>query len=406
MPSFFFKAVSPDGESVEEYREAPDEQALVKSLQADGYLPIQVVPVGSTSLRWLTMRRFGRPRISQKDIGMFTRELATLLSAGLPLDRSLGILTELTEDSAQLNGLTRQVLEMVKGGAPLSAALESQSGVFSRFYLNMIRAGEAGGGLEDVLERLSDYIERSKEIRDTVVTAMIYPAILVTMAVLSLLGLLTFVVPQFTEMFASAGQELPLPTQIVVAIADGLQSYWWVLLALIVVAVSYMRHQLADSARRYVWDRRFLRVPVVGDLIRKVEVANFSRTLGTLLRNGVSLLVALSIVKETLGNLVMAEAVGVAADRLKEGQDMAGPIIESGLFPKMAVQMIKLGEETGRLEEMLDRVAVAYDKEIKMAIQRMLALLEPILIVGLGLLIGGIIASILMAIMSVNDLAF
>jgi general secretion pathway protein F len=172
------------------------------------------------------------------------------------------------------------------------------------------------------------------------------------------------------------------------------------------VVVSYMRHQLADSARRYVWDRRFLRLPVVGDLIRKVEVANFSRTLGTLLRNGVSLLIALSIVKETLGNLVMAEAVGVSADRLKEGQDMTGPISESGLFPKMAVQMIKLGEETGRLEEMLDRVAAVYDKEIKMAIQRMLALLEPILIVGLGLLIGGIIASILMAIMSVNDLAF
>jgi len=235
---------------------------------------------------------------------------------------------------------------------------------------------------------------------------MIYPAILVTMAVLSLLGLLTFVVPQFTEMFASAGQQLPLPTRIVVAVADGLQSYWWALLAVVVVVVSYMRHQLADSARRYVWDRRFLKVPVVGDLIRKVEVANFSRTLGTLLRNGVSLLVALSIVKETLGNLVMAEAVGVAADRLKEGEDMAGPLIESGFFPKMAVQMIKLGEETGRLEEMLDRVASAYDKEIKMAIQRMLALLEPILIVGLGLLIGGIIASILMAIMSVNDLAF
>ncbi len=406
MPSFFFKAVSPDGESVEEYREAPDEQALIRSLQAEGYLPIRVLPAGSTSLRWLTMRRFGRPRISQKDIGLFTRELATLLSAGLPLDRSLAILTELTEDHAQLNGLTSQVLEMVKGGAPLSAALEAQTGVFSRFYLNMIRAGEAGGGLEDVLERLSDYIERSKEIRDTVVTAMIYPAILVTMAVFSLLGLLTFVVPQFTEMFASAGQELPLPTQIVVAIADGLQSYWWALLALTVVVVSYMRHQLADSARRYVWDRRFLRLPVVGDLIRKVEVANFSRTLGTLLRNGVSLLIALSIVKETLGNLVMAEAVGVSADRLKEGQDMTGPISESGLFPKMAVQMIKLGEETGRLEEMLDRVAAAYDKEIKMAIQRMLALLEPILIVGLGLLIGGIIASILMAIMSVNDLAF
>jgi len=253
---------------------------------------------------------------------------------------------------------------------------------------------------------LSDYLERSKELRETVSTALIYPAILVTMAGLSLLLLLTFVVPQFTEMFESAGKELPLPTQIVVGIAQGLRDYWWTLPLLAIAITSYVRYQMADPARRYTWDRRFLRLPLVGDLIKKIEVANFSRTLATLLGNGVSLLGALNIVKETLGNRVVAEKIDLAAESLKQGGGLSGPLVDSGLFPTLAVQMVKLGEESGHLDEMLERVAVTYDKEIKIAIQRLLALLEPVLIVGLGIMIAGIIISILMAILSVNDLAF
>ena len=405
MPLYFYKAVNREGEAVEAQREAVNEGALILALQNEGYIPIRVALASTRPFAWLRLGR-DKSRLSQKDIALFTHELLTLLQAGLPLDRALTVLLELTEQQAALNAMIGRVLESVKGGAQLSDALEAQSGVFSRFYLNLIRAGEAGGALEQVLARLSDYLERSKELRETVSSALIYPAILVTMAVLSLLLLLTFVVPQFTEMFESASKELPLPTQIVVGIAAGLRDYWWALPLLAIGVASYVRFQMADPDRRYVWDRRLLRLPLVGDLIKKIEVANFSRTLATLLGNGVSLLTALTIVKETLGNRVVSEKIDLAVESLKQGGGLSAPLVEAGLFPTLAVQMVKLGEESGHLDEMLERIAMTYDKEIKIAIQRLLALLEPVLIVGLGIMIAGIIISILMAILSVNDLAF
>jgi len=405
MPLYFYKAVNREGETLEAEREAADEAALLLALQGEGLLPIKIAPASSKPFAWL---RFGvkKSGVSRKDIALFTHELLTLLQAGLPLDRALVVLLELTETQLSLNAMIAKVLEAVKGGAQLSDALERQTGVFSRFYLNLIRAGEAGGALEQVLERLSDYLDRSRELRETVTTAMIYPAILVTMAAASLLLLLTFVVPQFTEMFESAGKELPLPTQIVVGVASALRDYWWALPLLFMGVASYFRYQMADRDRRYVWDRRLLALPLVGDLIKKITVANFSRTLATLLGNGVTLLTALTIVKDTLNNLVVAEKIDLAVDSLKQGGGLSAPLIESGLFPTLAIQMIKLGEESGHLDQMLDRVASTYDKEVKTAIQRMLALLEPVLIVGLGIMIAGIIISILMAILSVNDLAF
>ncbi len=405
MPLYFYKAVNREGETLEAEREAADEAALLLALQGEGLLPIKIAPASSKPFAWL---RFGAKKsgVSRKDIALFTHELLTLLQAGLPLDRALVVLLELTETQPNLNAMIAKVLEAVKGGAQLSDALERQTGVFSRFYLNLIRAGEAGGALEQVLERLSDYLDRSRELRETVTTAMIYPAILVTMAAASLLLLLTFVVPQFTEMFESAGKELPLPTQVVVGVASALRDYWWALPLLFMGVASYFRYQMADRDRRYVWDRRLLALPLVGDLIKKITVANFSRTLATLLGNGVTLLTALTIVKDTLNNLVVAEKIDLAVDSLKQGGGLSAPLIESGLFPTLAIQMIKLGEESGHLDQMLDRVASTYDKEVKTAIQRMLALLEPVLIVGLGIMIAGIIISILMAILSVNDLAF
>ena len=406
MPAFLYKAVGRNGDVVEDRREASDERSLIETLQADGYVPITVVTAESKPFSWLTYKRTEKQKIPQKQVGEFTKQLSTLLSAGLPLDRSLALLMQLTADGSHLQNIVGQILDKVRGGAHLSDALEEQKGVFSRFYINMIRAGEAGGSLESVLERLSAYLERSKELRGTITTALIYPAILVTMAVLSLLVLLTFVVPQFQEMFESAGKELPLSTQIVVGISEFLQRYWWVLLLAVGLFSLYMRHQLSEPDHRYVWDQRFLKTPLIGDLVCKVEVANFSRTLGTLLANGVSLLAALSIVKETLSNRILAEKIQKAADSLREGGEMSTPLVDSGLFPKLAMQMIQLGEETGSLQEMLDRIAVTYDREIKITVERLLTMLEPVLIVGLGFLIAGIITSILMAILSVNDLAF
>ncbi len=405
MTLYAYKAVSRDGESQEAEREAADERSLVATLQGEGLIPIWVKPAGSGGFS-LSRLRAGRSRFGHKDITLFTRELLTLLQAGLPLDRALSVLLDLTATEPKLNALIDRILKLVKGGAQLSDALDAQGGVFSRFYVNLVRAGEAGGALDVVLERLSEYLERTKELRDTVVTALIYPAILLVMATVSLMVLLMFVVPQFTELFESAGKELPVATQITIGVADGLRRFWWLLVLGIVAVVLFFRAQLADPRYRPGWHRRLLWWPLIGDLVRKLETSSFSRTLATLLQNGVPLLTSLAIVKETLNNVAAAERVEIAVASVKEGSGLSAPMAEVGWLPTLAVQMIKLGEESGHLPDMLERVANTYDKEVKTAVQRLLALLEPVLIVGLGVVIAGIISSILMAILSVNDLAF
>ncbi|MFI3154675.1 MAG: type II secretion system F family protein [Methylococcaceae bacterium] len=402
---FAYKAVNSLGETEEGVRDAADEQQLIAALQTEGYIPIRVVPAGAKSFLGLRLG-IKQSKLSQKDIALFTGELATLLESGLPLDKSLLVLIDLTEDNERVTKLIGRVLEKVKGGSTLADALEKQSGIFSKFYLNMIRAGEAGGSLGEVLTRLSEYLESSRELKETVSTALIYPAILLVMSLASLFVMLTFVVPQFSEMFESAGKALPVSTQIVVGLAEWLQSYWWALILSVVFITSYMNLQLADPVKKKIWDGRFLKLPLAGTIILNKETANISRTLGTLLGNGVSILAALVIVRETVDNLVLAAAIQDTEDQLKQGKNMSDALLEKGIFPKMAMQMIKMGEETGRLEEMLLRVATIYDKQLRVSISRMLALLEPALIISLGLMIAGIIVSILLAILSVNDLAF
>jgi general secretion pathway protein F len=405
MPLFKYKAISSTGETEENIRDAADEKTLISSLQSEGYIPISVTPANSRSFLGLGLGG-KQSKLSQKDIGLFTGELATLLESGLPLDKSLSVLIDLTDDNERLSKLISKVLEKVKGGSSLADALEKQTGIFSKFYLNMLRAGEAGGNLGEVLARLSEYLERSQELKDTVSTALIYPAILLVMSLASLFVMLTFVVPQFTEMFESAGKALPVSTQIVVGLAKWLQKYWWILLGAVIFASSYMKFQMADPIRKKKWDGIFLKLPLAGTIILHKETANVSRTLGTLLGNGVSILSAMVIVRETVDNLVLADAIQEAEEQLKQGKHLYDALHDKGIFPKMAMQMIKMGEETGRLEEMLLRVATIYDKQLRVSIARMLALLEPALIITLGLMIAGIIVSILLAILSVNDLAF
>jgi len=405
MPLFKYKAINSSGETEEHIREAADEKSLISVLQSENYIPIRVSLANTRSFMGLSLG--GKlNKLSQKDIGLFTDELATLLESGLPLDKSLSVLIDLTDENEQLSKLIGKVLEKVKGGSSLADALEKQTGIFSKFYLNMLRAGEAGGNLGEVLARLSEYLERSRELKETVSTALIYPAILLFMSLASLFVMLTFVVPQFTEMFESAGKALPISTQIVVGLAEWLQKYWWILILMALFASSYMKYQMADPVRKKVLDGFFLKLPLAGNIILNKETANISRTLGTLLGNGVSILAAMVIVRETVDNLVLADAVKDTEEQLKQGKHMYDALHDKGIFPKMAMQMIKMGEETGRLEEMLMRVANMYDKQLRVSIARLLALLEPALIITLGLMIAGIIVSILLAILSVNDLAF
>lgn len=406
MPRYRYEAVDAAGEVLRDQLEATSPEAAIERLRDQGLLPLSVAETKGGFLRGgLGQPLFSKRRaLSQKTIMLLTQQLSSLLNAGMPLDRALTILNSVIDDK-QSKELLDRVQEKVRGGSTLADALEAQ-GAFSRFYLNMIRAGETGGALEVVLKRLTEFLERSQALRETVTSALIYPLILLSVSALSVIILLTFVVPQFQRLFADAGKALPLATQIVIAVGDGFRYYWWVGVIVILLLVAAMRQQLHQPESRMRWDRWFLRLPLLGDLIAKVETARLSRTLGTLLGNGVSLLNALTIVRETLSNRVLADALGEVAEHVKSGRGLADPLLESGNFPKLAVQMVRVGEETGQLQEMLLQVANTYDVEVQTAIKRMLTLLEPAMILGLGVIIAGIIMSILIAILSLNDLAF
>jgi general secretion pathway protein F len=416
MPVYRYKAVSPAGEVATGELDAASEGEIVERLRDQGLLPMQVAQAsgaataagagggaapaaaGEGRRRW-----FMSKTVTGNHLGAMTRELATLLRAGLPLDRALELLIGLAPTPA-VSTLLQQIRDDVRGGKALSQALDARRDVFSRFYVNIIRAGEAGGALGVVLTRLADTMERNKELRENVKSALIYPTILVCVAVLSVMVLLVWVVPQFEQTFAHAGKAMPLPTVIVVVVGTFLKQWWWAVLAFVVLFAWWARRRLADPVVRHRWDARVLRMPLVGDLVTKVEVARLARTLATLLGNGVALLTGLAIVRETLGNSVLAGALEGVIARLREGKGFGRPLAETGLYPKLATQMILVGEESGRLEEMLTRVAEVYDREVQMAIKRFLAILEPALILGLAVMIGGIVFAILLGVMGMSEL--
>jgi general secretion pathway protein F len=416
MPVFRYKAVNASGDVAVGELDAANEAEIVDRLRDQGLLPMQVaraavgaaggVAAGAAAAGGgrAARRRWFEPKTVTRDhLLAVTRELATLLRAGLPLDRALEILIGLAP-TPPVASLLQQVRDDVRGGKSLSQALDARRDVFSRFYVNIVRAGEAGGALGVVLTRLADTMERNRELRENVKSALIYPTILIGVAVMSVMVLLIWVVPQFEQTFAQAGKALPLPTLVVVFLGTTLKQWWWAIAALGVLFIAWMRRRLRNPVVRGRWDARLLRWPLVGDLVIKVEVARFARTLATLIGNGVTLLSGLAIVKETLGNSVLANALDGVIARLREGKGFGRPLNETGLYPKLAVQMILVGEESGRLEEMLNRVAEVYDREVAMAIKRFLAVLEPVLILSLAVLIGGIVFSILLGVMGMSEL--
>jgi len=413
MPMFQYKAVSAGGEIKEGVLEGASQSGVIAHLQSLGLIPIRAAEVTQSGVKAAAAPATaspgfafgGRGKVSQSDLSLITRELATLLRAGLPLDRSMEILIGLAEKQS-VSELLTSIRNEVRGGTALSKALDSHRVVFSRFYINMVKAGEAGGSLGNVLMRLADYMERAAELKDSVVSALIYPAILFLVAVSSVLILVVFVVPQFKQIFDQSGKALPFATDLVLSAGIFLRKNWPLILAGFMAVVWLLSRSLTQTESRARWDARFLRWPIMGNLIAKVEMARFSRSLGTLLQNGVPLLTGLAILKETLGNAVFRGAVDIVSRDLKEGRGMAKPMLEAQVFPKLAVQMIGVGEETGKLDEMLFQVADVYDREVSSAIKRALALLEPVMIVGLALLIGFIIMSLLVAMFDLMDLPF
>ena len=369
-------------------------------MQAEGLLPIQTRSAGGLVAQ-LARRR--RRSLKPKDIEIITRQLATLIEAGLTLDRSLGVLADLTPEEHVVKVLA-DLQDRVRGGATFSAALEAQDGQFSKLYVNTVRAGEASGALSDVLARLADYLERSAELRSTVTSALVYPAILLVVAGLSVIILLVFVVPQFTTLFEDMGAALPLPTRIVVGAGEFFRGYWWALLVLIAVIALLIERWLQNPEHRRRFDYRVMRLPLLGDLIWKMETARFCHTLSTLLKNGLPLLSGLNLAKEVVDNRKIADGLDEVGEGLKHGRGLAEPMTSRAVLPQLALQMIRVGEESGTLDAMLAKVADIFDRETKASVQRMLTLLEPALIVGLGVVVAGIIMSILTAILGANNL--
>lgn len=402
MINFQYKAALTDGSIVNGVLTGDSREHVVAQLQALGQIPIRVEKDdGLTTASPLKLRR--RKKVTEQQLADSTRDLATLLRAGMPLDGALGTLISLADGSA-LAGLLDNIRQRVKQGATLADAMEEQGKVYSRFYVNLLRAGESSGTLELVLERLAEQMEANKEVRDTLTSAMIYPAILVFVAVTSILILLGYVVPQFTQMFDDVGQVLPLSTRITISIGEALQSYGWLLFGIVAMTVLSIQRQLQNDNGAYKWHQRLLRLPLAGPIIVKMEVARFARTLSILLHNGVPLLKALSIVKETMSNRVLAAGIERVASSLRDGQSLANTLAESTDFPPFAIRMIGVGEQSGNLEEILTQVADTYDRDTQTTIKRSLALLEPMLILVLGVIIAAVIISILVAILSVNDL--
>jgi general secretion pathway protein F len=399
---FEYKAATDAGEVVNGVLAGSSRASVIAQLQSLGHVPIRVDEAveqkkSRRSFRWR------QPRVTAEHVGDMTRELATLLNAGLPLDRALGILTSLADNEA-VAAMLGDIRERVKEGSTLADAMEEQGAAFSRFYISLLRAGESGGALEVVLGRLADHMERAKETRSALTSALIYPAILVVVALVSIFVLLGYVVPQFTEMFDGVGQALPLSTRITIAVGEGIQSWGWLLVLLVIAGVVFMRRQLASPRSAYRWHALVLRAPVAGAIVVKMEVARFAHTLSTLLHNGIPLLKALTIVKDTMGNLVLSRGIEKVTGGLREGQSLADPLSEVPYFSSFAVHMIRVGEESGELEQILRQVATTFDRDTQVTIKRAMTLLEPMLILLLGVAIAAVIISILVAILSINEL--
>lgn len=409
MPFFRYKAVSGAGEVQEGVLEAASTAAAVARVQAMGLIPIRAEEAGPAAGALPAARErtalFQRRSITQNDIGIMSRELATLLRAGLPLDRSFEILINLS-GKPRMAELLANIRNDVRGGSSLSKALEAQKGVFSRFYVNMIRAGEAGGSLPTVMLRLAEYMERAKALRDNVSASLTYPAFLAVISLGAVVVLLGMVVPRFKPIFAGAGKAVPAMTQVVLWLGDAMRNYWWAIVVGACAIAWLAARRMRDPEVRYRVDRWLVTAPVAGPLFARIEMARFSRTLGTLLTNGVTLVAALNIVRDTMGNAWLAEGIGGVARELKEGRGLGRPMMETGRFPMLAVHMIQVGEETGRLDDMLMQVAETYDREVEVAIARMLALLQPAMIVVMAGIIGFIIFAIMSAMLSVYDLPF
>jgi general secretion pathway protein F len=405
MTVYFYQATDKTGKYVEGSVDASDPKLAVRKIRGLNYLPIKVSEQKTSGSIGLNLKIQGfsfLPKVSSKALLAATQQLATLVSSGLTLDKSLSISIKISEGDAIKKTLA-DIRGKVQGGSTLADALAQHPAVFSKLYINMIRAGEAGGVLGAILLRLSDFLEKNQEFKNTVRSASIYPFFLLLVGLGAVIVIFTVVLPKFADIFEELGQ-LPLPTLILLGISNVLQSYWWAIIVGIVGLVLAFNLYLKNEKGRLKWDAMVLKLPLVGSLIRKIETARFSLTLSTLLNSGVPILNALLIVRAILGNSVMAKSLENLHQGLKGGKGISGPLQKAGVFPAMAIHMITVGEETGSLDRMLEKVSQTYEKEVELAVKGLISLIEPLMILIMAMVIGFIVIAILMAVFSINDI--
>lgn len=404
MALYHYEAVAVSGELLSGEMDAASQDEVVQRLQLQGHIPIRADVAGSSVPRALNLSLPARRRHGRRGLVLLTRQLATLLHAGLALDRALEIARSVVEKPAD-RAAVALVLDRLRGGSSLADSMAAQEAMFPRFYVGLVRAGEAGGSLDVTLLNLADFLERSQRAADQVRAALVYPAVVLATGVGSIAVLFGFVIPRFRPLFDEAGASLPFAARAVLGMSETFQNWWWLILMVVGAGALLARYHLSQPASRQRWDRRLARLPLIGDLIVKIEIARFTRTLGTLLANGVAPLAALAIGRDGITNRAIAEALAGIGDSLKQGKGLAEPLSRAPLVPFLAVQLIQVGEETARLEEMLLKTAELFDEETQRAIERLLALLVPMATIGLGAVIALVMGSILTAVLSVYDLA-
>jgi len=386
--------------------DAKNQVQVLERLRQLGLFPINVAEEVEGSSRPLSVRAVGfLNNFRKKDVLPFTVQMSTMLDAGVPLDRCLGVVTELTEDK-QLKEILQSVKSDVQSGKSLANAFSAHPRTFSNLYRSMIAAGEFGGFLEIAFERLAEYLEEQDSLKNQVRSAMIYPALMALMGGVAVIVLLTFVIPRFADIFEDLGQALPLSTRVMLSLSEFITGYWWAIGGLIILAAVGLKAYINTDTGTILYDKLKINAPLLGDLNRKIAVARFARTLGTLIRCGVPILDALNVAKDTIENMSFNEAIQDIHDSLKEGENIAEPLRDTGLFPLLAIHMITVGEETGEVDEMLMKVADTYEKDTAQALRGLVSLLEPVLILVFGVLVGFMVVALLMAITSLSNLPF
>jgi type IV pilus assembly protein PilC len=395
MPIYKWEGKTSKGAIKKGEMEGPNEAAIRIHLRQQNIVPTKISSKGKEITFSLPFKK----KVKQRAVAIFTRQLATMIDAGLPLVQSLEILSSQQEDKIFKN-IIREIREDVEGGSTFAGALKKHPVTFNELYTNLVVAGEEGGILDTILTRLANYIEKSEALKKKVKSALIYPATIVGVAVIVVAILMIFVIPVFENLFKSSGQALPLPTLIVVTLSKLIKKYVVILIPALVLLVFLFRKYYQTENGKVVVDRLLLKIPVFGSLLKKVAVARFSRTLGTLVSSGVPILDGLSIVSRTSGNKTIEAAILNARSSIREGETIAEPLNRSGIFPPMVIQMISVGESTGALDSMLSKIADFYEEEVDIAVANLTSLLEPFLMIFLGVVIGGVVISMYLPIFS------